>query len=58
MNEKENNEKKKKKRIMKALILVIRGARLKQTPYDRGYKEIILCAKAANLWLLLDTHLI
>lgn len=55
MNEKENNEKK-RKRIMKALILVIRGARLKQTSYDRGYKEIILCAKAANLWLLLDTH--
>lgn len=37
------------KRIMKALILVIRGARLRQIAHNRNKKEIVLCAKAANL---------
>lgn len=33
---------------MKALIVEIRGASLKQTPYNGGKKETVQCAKVAN----------
>ena len=39
MNEKENNVKKKKKRIMKALILVIKGTRLKLHTIEASKKS-------------------
>lgn len=54
MNEKENNVKKKKKRIMKALILVIKGTRLKLHTIEASKKSF--CVLKQQIWLLLDTH--